>query len=363
MQTRRQSRFIRASNVAWRSLALIALGVVLVLAATALAGVVVPILLAVLVVPVGRPLYLLLARRMPDSLASVLVLLIAIGVLVAASWLMVASIVANWDALRAGVNDAIAGFADWLDSTVSAFSDVRIAEIQESLTELSGTLLSSVAGGLTSGVTTLGTWAVGFLLFLAFFFFGVKDWDAFKAWLLRFVEPSNREAGAAFLERSDQILRNYWKSQAYIGIFDALSLGLVMAVLGVPLVIPVAVLTFVISFIPFLGAIIASVLAVFVALGTAGSTEALIVLIACLFIFNAGENLVRPWLVSETVKMSTFVAFLAGVMGVAIAGAFGAIVAIPIVAVASEALRAFPEHKPTTEPAADSTGADEGPES
>lgn len=345
MQARRQSRFVRASNVAWRALVLIALLGLLFLAATALAGVVVPILLAILVVPVGQPLYLWLAARMPGSLASALVLLIATGVVVAATWLMVASIVANWDALRDGVTDAIASITDWLDITVASLSDVRIDDIQQTLTDGSGAVFNAMAGGVTSGVSVVGTWVVGFFLFLAFFFFGVRDWDAFKSWLLRFVDPAHRADGAAFLDRSDQILRNYWKSQAYIGIFDAVALGLVLAVLGVPLVIPVAILTFVISFVPYLGAVISTALAVFVALGTAGPTEALIVLAACLFIFNAGENLVRPWLVSETVKMATFVAFLAGVLGVAIAGALGAIVAIPIVAVVTEALRTFPEHR------------------
>ncbi len=355
MQASRESRFIRASNFAWRALVLIALLVVGALAATAVAGVVVPILLAVLVVPVGRPLYLWLEARMPASLASALVLLIATAVVAAATWLMVASIVANWDALRDGINDAIGSITDWLDRTVSSLSDGRIADIQEKLTEWSSAAFSAMAGGVTSGVSAVGTWVVGYFLFLAFFFFGVRDWDAFKSLLVRFATPANRDEAAAFLDRSDQILRNYWKSQAYIGIFDAVALGLVLAVLGVPLVIPVAILTFVISFVPYLGAFISSALAVFVALGTAGPTEALIVLVASLFIFNAGENLVRPWLVSETVKMSTFVAFLAGVVGVAVAGALGAIVAIPIVAVASEALRAFPENR--TPPGPETAGA------
>ncbi len=351
------TRFIRASNAAWRFLVLIALVVVVFLAASALATIVVPVLLAALVVPVGRPLYRWLNRRLPRSLAAASILLIAIAVVVGATWLMVASILANWDALALGIVDAIEGITEWMDETITSLSDQDIAEIQENLAEQSGVVVDAVIGGLAQSVTLVGSSVLGFFLFLATFFFGVRDWDRLRAWLLEFVDSGSREDVAEFFDSVDDILRNYWKSQAYIGIFDAVAIGLVLVVLGVPLALPIAILTFVISFIPYLGAFISSALAVFVALGTAGPLEALIVLLACLFIFNTGENLVRPWLVGETVEMSTFVALLAGVVGIAIAGAFGAIVAIPLVAIASEARRAFPERPRLGREADESAGA------
>jgi predicted PurR-regulated permease PerM len=112
-------------------------------------------------------------------------------------------------------------------------------------------------------------------------------------------------------------------------------------IIGVPLVVPIAVLTFVVSFIPYLGAIIASVLAVFVALGTGGVGDAGWALALSLFVFNTGENLMRPWLVGDTMQMPTFVVFITATIGVLVAGAFGAIVAIPLVAIAGEIKRIY----------------------
>ena len=64
--------------------------------------------------------------------------------------------------------------------------------------------------------------------------------------------------------------------------------------IGVPLALPIAILTFVVSFIPYLGAIISGALAVFVALGTGGPSDALLALVLSLIVFNTGENLIRP---------------------------------------------------------------------
>jgi predicted PurR-regulated permease PerM len=76
-------------------------------------------------------------------------------------------------------------------------------------------------------------------------------------------------------------------------------------------------------------------------LGTGGSGDAALTLLLALFVFNTGENLMRPWLVGDSMKMPTFVVFIASAVGVLLAGALGAIVAIPLVAMAGEALRIF----------------------
>ena len=143
------------------------------------------------------------------------------------------------------------------------------------------------------------------------------------------------------MERYDIVLRNYWKGQALIGVFDAIALAVALWLIGVPLVAPIALLTFVISFIPYVGAVVATALAVIVTLGTQGGGSALLVLVVCLLIFNTGENLMRPWLVGETIEMPTFVVFIVSTIGVLLAGALGAVLAIPIVALVLEAQRIF----------------------
>jgi predicted PurR-regulated permease PerM len=318
-----------------------ALVTVVVVAGIALSAIVLPVLLALVVIPVGHPLVGLFARRLPRSVSALFVLLLAVGILVAASWLMLRSIAANWSALFSGISEAITVATAWIQDQIAALTPEQLASIQENLRDLASTMANVMVGGATRSVLVIGSLLVGLLFFLVTFFFGVRDWDLFRRWAIGRMRPSLRSRGEEFLERFDVVLRNYWKGQAFIGVFDAVAIWVGLALIGVPLAAPIAILTLVISFIPYLGAVISTALAVFVALGTSSGGDAALTLVLCLFVFNTGENLMRPWLVGETVDMPVFVAFIAGTAGVLMAGAFGAILAIPLVALAGEARRIF----------------------
>ncbi len=175
-----------ASDKAWRILAVLALAAVVAVIGVSLAAIVVPALPAVVVVPVGRPLFEILGRRLPRSVAAGLVLVLAAAALGAASWLMMASIVANWDALWSGIADAIAAVTKWIDEQVQALTDEQIATMQENLRDLAGSISSVLVGGATRGVAVIGSFFVGLFLFLVTFFFGVRDWERCgRGWWVR----------------------------------------------------------------------------------------------------------------------------------------------------------------------------------
>jgi predicted PurR-regulated permease PerM len=332
---------VRASDWSWRILVVLALAAVVIWAGISLAAIVIPALLAVVIIPVGRPLVESLERRMPSSLAAALVLLLAVLILLAAGWLMVTSIAANWQALSDGLVDAVGAITDWVETQAGALEDTQILEIEENLNDLVATISGVLIGGATRSVAVLGSFFVGLFLFVVTFYFGLRDWPKFQAWLTQSSRVESQQRAELFMQRFDIVLRNYWKGQALIGVFDAVALGLGLWLIGVPLAAPIAILTFVISFIPYVGAVLASAVAVFVALGTNGVGDATIVLVLCLLIFNTGENLMRPWLVGETIKLPTFVVFIASTVGVLLTGALGAVLAIPVVALTLEAQRIF----------------------
>lgn len=331
----------RASDVAMRLLVLLALGALVVVAALWLSAVVVPALLAVVLAPVARPLEQRLARRLPGSLSAALVLLLAFGVLAATGWLIIASIAANWAALSDGISDAIEAAGSWIEDAIGGLDPARVDAVAQDVREFVASITAVLVGGVGRGVAAIGGFLIALFFFLMTFFFAVRDWDRFTAWIVGNAGGSQREKLEQFLDRYSVIMRRFWKGQALLGVFDAVAMGLGLWLIGVPLALPIAILTFVLSFIPYLGAIIAGALAVFVALGTSGSSDALLALLLSLVVFNTGENLVRPWLVGGTVKMSTFVAFLAGTLGVLVSGTLGAILAVPLVALVSEARRIY----------------------
>jgi predicted PurR-regulated permease PerM len=339
--TQKLSRIDQLSDKSWRILVVLALAAVVVAVGVSLSAVLVPALLAVVVVPVGRPLFKKLNGRLPAAAAAAAVLLLAAAILLGAFWLMMSSIAAKWQEMSGEITDATGVISGWLDDRVSGLTDAQVANIQENLESLVRSVTDLLIGGATNSVAVLGAFLVGIFLFLVTFFFGLRDWDRFRAWIVDSVSPGLQAKTQTFLEQFSTVLRNYWKGQALIGLFDAVAIGLGLWLIGVPLVVPIAVLTFVVSFIPYVGAIIAGAVAVFVALGTGGAGDAGWALLLSLFVFNTGENIMRPWLVGETIHMPTFVVFISSTIGVLVAGALGAVLAIPLVALAGEFRRIF----------------------
>jgi len=111
----------------------------------------------------------------------------------------------------------------------------------------------------------------------------------------------------------------------------------------VPLALPLAVLTFLASFVPVLGATAAGAVAVLVALAANGPVDALLVLAAVIFVQQAEGNLLEPLIMSRAVRLHPVVILIAVTAGTLYAGVGGALLATPVVAVAYRMVQAFRE--------------------
>jgi predicted PurR-regulated permease PerM len=313
---------------------LIAVGLV-VYASVELAVVVVPLLLAVLMMPILRPLYAWIARFMPGTLAALLVVVTVIATGVLFFFFLFSVVVSNWDELWLLVQVAFAEIVEWLGRSEFALSIEQQASLQEALKDTAVTVTSL----LLSGFSTVGSFLFATFIFLAVVLFGVRDGDRFLRWLTRPQEGVHRERIEEFAERFDIVIRRYWQGTALVGVFDGVVVVVGLALIGVPGVLALGAFTFFASFIPYLGPVLAGALAVLVALASEGGSAALWTLLLFLVVFNTGENLVRPKIYGDTVKLHPLVNLLAITIGVLIAGALGAILAIPVVALVREAKR------------------------
>ncbi len=324
-----------SAAVAWRGLAvLIAVGL-LIYASVELAVVVVPLLLAVLMMPILRPLYAWIARFMPGTLAALFVVVTVIATGVLFFFFLFSVVVSNWDELWLLVQVAFAEIVEWLGRSEFALSLEQQASLQEALKDTA----VAVTSLLLSGFSTVGSFLFATFIFLAVVLFGVRDGDQFLRWLTRPQEGVHRERIEKFAERYDIVIRRYWQGTALVGVFDGVVVVVGLALIGVPGALALGAFTFFASFIPYLGPVLAGALAVLVALASEGGTAALWTLLLFLFVFNTGENLVRPKIYGDTVKLHPLVNLLAITIGVLIAGALGAILAIPVVALVREARR------------------------
>jgi hypothetical protein len=100
----------------------------------------------------------------------------------------------------------------------------------------------------------------------------------------------------------------------------------------VPLVLPLAVLTFFGAFVPIIGAFVAGAFAVLIALVDQGFTTALIVLAIVLLVQQLEGNVLQPIIQGRGLNLHAAVVILAVTAGSSLAGIIGAFLAVPVTA-------------------------------
>ena len=134
-------------------------------------------------------------------------------------------------------------------------------------------------------------------------------------------------------------LGGFIRTQAIVSLIDAFFIGLGLVILGVPLALVLATLTFLGGFIPIVGAFVAGALAVLVALVANGPTTALIVLVIIIAVQQLEGNVLQPILQSRSMNLHPAIVLLAVTGGGSVFGIIGAFLAVPAAAVAAVLIR------------------------
>lgn len=198
---------------------------------------------------------------------------------------------------------------------------------------------SQIASGVLIGVSAITSALINALLTLVLAFFFLKDGRRFLPWLKALL---GRSAGGHVTEVADRAwttLGGFVRTQALVGLLDAVFIGVGLVVVGVPLALPLAVLTFVAAFAPVIGAVTVGGLAVLVALVSQGYVAAIIVFVIVLVVQQLEGNVFLPWLQGRTLNLHAGVVLLTVVLGSTLFGVVGAFLAVPTVAVGAVVLR------------------------
>ncbi|MET9675434.1 AI-2E family transporter [Streptomyces sp. NPDC006482] len=234
--------------------------------------------------------------------------------------------------LADGVVDGIQWLREWAagpplnigDSEITGALDSAVARLQDSI----GSMVTAVASGV--GTVFNGVVTAFLALFLMFFF--LKDGPRFLPWLTRQLPGRLATDIPVVASRSWETLGSFVRSQAFVGLIDAVLIGLGLWILDVPLVLPLAILTFVSAFVPIVGALFAGLVAVLIALVSNGPTDALIVLAIIVVVQQLEGNVFQPMLQSRGLGLHAAVILLAVTLGGSMAGIVGSLLAVPVAA-------------------------------
>ena len=293
----------------------------------------VPLILALILASALTPaMTWLRRRRVPDLLASVLLLLGAAVVLGGVTGLIVSAISDQWDQLYARASEGFAALLAWVATLPFAPEDGQFQQWGDSLLEFVRS--QQFSSGAVAGVGAVANLLAGTVLTLTILFFLLKDGPRMWEFLLRPFRGEREARARRIGDKSITVLGSYVRGIAAVALIDAIGIGVGLLVLDVPLALPLAVLVFLLAFVPILGAVLAGVIAALVAFVANGWASALAVVALVVAVNQIEGNFLQPVLMGRSMRLHSLVVLIAIAAGTALGGILGAILAGPLPAVA-----------------------------
>ncbi|MFJ9736714.1 AI-2E family transporter [Streptomyces sp. NPDC101166] len=303
----------------------------------------VAVFLGLVVTAVLRPVTGLLARVLPRPLA-VAVALVAGIALVLGVLALVGETVAGQ---RAGLEKEFVSGIDRIEHRLEqppfrldpgALDDVQ-SRLGRLLSSHRSTVISTALSGASRLLEVLTVLALAVFCSVFFTHSGDRQWRWFCAQLPSAARERVSVAGGA----AWRTFTGYTHGILLVAATNAVLVGIALSVLRVPLAVPLALLEFFAAFIPLIGSPIALAVAAVVALASKGALTALLVVVLIVVIGQIEGHVLHPVVMSWAVRLHPVVVALSVVGGAVAAGVVGAVVAVPLVAVAWSVLQALRE--------------------
>lgn len=322
-----------ATAYAWRFVVLAAAVAIVIWIVIQLKLLVIPLLIALLVTALVWPAFTwMLRHRVPRWIALIISVLGTLAIISGLLYLAIWQITREWPKVQASTVTAVENFRQYLIDGPLHLTENQI----DDLLAQAGTFLQQQADTLWSGAlvvgSTVGHVATGALLTLFILLCTLADGGGIWRWVVRLFPSAARPAVDGAGQAGWATVVTYARTQLFVASIDAVGIGLGAALLGVPLAIPVAVLVFLGSFIPFVGAVVTGALAVFLALVYNGPWIALWMLIVVLGVQQLEGHVLQPLMMGAAVKVHPLAVVLVVAGGAMIAGIPGALFAVPLAA-------------------------------
>jgi predicted PurR-regulated permease PerM len=293
----------------------------------------VPVLVAVLLAALLQPgAAALVKRRWPRSLAAFTMLLVGILVVAGIITLVVNRVVADWDTLTGRISQGLTQ----VQHSITRTFPITQNQLNQLVTQAQNALGANKGAIATGALNTAGTVTqvfTGLLLTLLTLFFFLKDGRSIWLWLVGLMPRQARAYVDEAARRSWRALISYVRATVSVALIDAIGIGVGLLILGVPLALPLAALVFIGAFIPIIGSFIAGTVAVLVALVSNGFVVALITLGVVILVMQLEGHVFSPLLLGRAVRIHPLAVVLGIATGLIVGGIFGALVAVPIIAV------------------------------
>lgn len=190
--------------------------------------------------------------------------------------------------------------------------------------------LSQLSGGFYNTTISIFGGVASFLTVLVLSFYSLVDKEGLNKFLLSFIPEKNQTTVVSLVSKISAKLGQWLRGQIAISLIMGVTIFLLLIIAGVPYALTIGVIAAILEIIPIIGAVVTGVLAVCVALIYTSWVKALIVLGIYIIIQQLESHYLIPKIMSKAVGLYPTIIIVALLIGSALGGMFGAILAIPI---------------------------------
>ncbi|WTM65753.1 AI-2E family transporter [Humidisolicoccus flavus] len=323
----------RVATRAVQIIAIVIVAVGLIWVITQLTLVTIPVLLALILAAAFFPVMNWMRKKgIPSLLATILALLAIVVVLGGVGWLIVSAVRDQWSDLYDEAFAGVQQVLDWVQTLPFAPDEEQLQEWTDTIVDF---LTSSQFGaGAIAGVSAAASFFTGLVLMIVVLFFFLKDGPKLWEFMLRPFTGEKYARGKRIGRKTVATLGGYIRGTATVALVDAIGIGIALAIAQVPLALPLAVLVFLLAFIPLVGATLAGALATLIALVANGPIVAIIILAAVILVNQLEGNFLQPVVMGRSLKLHALVILIALTIGTVTGGVIGAVLSVPLTAVA-----------------------------
>jgi AI-2 transport protein TqsA len=324
--TLRQPSFVRVMLV-------LAATVVVLVGVRLAAPILNPILFAVVLSLLFSPLYSWLRRRLPSGLA-LLVMLVVLTILFVALFVILGASISRFSERVAFYTAQLNGELGNLDALLESLglSNVDLQEVVKpsALAGALGVVLSGIAGFLSD-----------LFLILMIMLFLLGEGSAMMNRLRASVAEDNQQVARLTAVGQNVVLQ--FGLRAIVNLVTGAGITVLLFVLGVDFPLLWGILTFFLSFIPYIGLVLAVAPAVVLGLAEHGLDRALLVIVGVIVINILAENVLSPMMMGRGLNISPTIVFLSFIVWAWLLGGPGAFLALPLTLFVAVMFDTFPE--------------------
>lgn len=331
-----------SAALSWRFVVVVAALYVVAYVLGYLATIVIPVAIALLLAALLSPgVTKLVEWRVPRGVATTVMMILGIGVLGGVLTFVISEFSRGLPELQSQVANSLDAIQKWLKDGPAHLSDQQLQTYINDIVKTIKENQAEITSGALTTAATVGEALTGLLLALFTLIFFLHDGDGIWRFVVRAVPRDVRSRVDVAGRRGFSSLVSYVRATAAVAVVDALGVGIGLAIIGVPLVVPLSALVFLGAFIPIIGAVFTGAVAVLIALVTNGPIAALVVLAVLIGVMQLESHVLQPILLGRAVKLHPLAVVLAIAGGLVVGGIAGALLAVPLLAVLNSGIRSL----------------------